>query len=96
MQKFKNMENNIVKLKLFPFSLRGNAKEWLLSLSTSTINSWDDLKEVFTKKYYPLVKILQNRNDIVSFRQNNNERVATTWERIKNMLRTCPSHGVNE
>jgi hypothetical protein len=28
MQKFKNMENDIVKLKLFPFSHRGKAKEW--------------------------------------------------------------------
>jgi hypothetical protein len=39
MQKFENMENNIVKLKLFSFSLREKAKEWLLSLPTSSINS---------------------------------------------------------
>ena len=45
MQKFKNVENNIVKLKLFPFSLRGKAKERLLSLPNARINSWDDLKE---------------------------------------------------
>ena len=32
----------------------------------------------------------------MSFKQNDNEHVATAWERIKNMLRTCPSHGVNE
>ena len=96
MQKFKNVENDIVKLKLFPFSLRGRAKEWLLSLPTASINSWDDLKEPFIKKYYPPVKILQNRNSILSFRQNDNEHVATAWERVKNMLRACPSHGVNE
>ena len=30
MQKFKNVENDILKQKLFPFSLRGKAKEWLL------------------------------------------------------------------
>ena len=77
MQKFKNVENNIVKLKLFPFSLRGKAKEWLLSLPTASINSWDDLKEAFIKKYYPPIKILQNRNSILSFRQNDNEHVAT-------------------
>ena len=96
MQKFKNVENNIVKLKLFPFSLRGKAKEWLLSLPNASINSWDDLKEAYIKKYYPPVKILQNRNSILSFKQLDNEHVATAWERIKNMLRTCPSHGVNE
>jgi hypothetical protein len=95
-QKFKNVENNIVKLKVFPFSLRGKAKEWLLSLPTASINSWDDLKEVFIKMYYPHVMISQNRNSILSFRQNDNEDVATTRERIKNKLRTCPSHGDNE
>ena len=95
MQKFKNVENDIVKLKLFPFSLGDKAKEWLLSLPNASINSWDDLKEAYIKKYYPPIKILQNRNSIISFKQFDNEHVATAWERIKNMLRTCPSHGVN-
>ena len=66
------------------------------SLPTDSINTWDDLKEAFIKKYYPPVKILQNRNNILSFRQNKNEHVAMAWDRIKLMLRTCPSHGVNE
>ena len=96
MQKFKNVESDILKLKLFPFSLRGKAKKWLHSLPTGSMNSWDDLKEAFIKKYYPPVKILQNRNNILSFRQNKNEHIAMAWDRIKLMLRTCPSYGVNE
>jgi hypothetical protein len=39
MQKFKNVENDIVKLKLFPFSLRGKAKDWLLSSPRSMLDS---------------------------------------------------------
>jgi hypothetical protein len=39
MQKFKNVENDIVKLKLFSFSLREKAKDWLLSLPNDSINS---------------------------------------------------------
>jgi hypothetical protein len=56
------VENNIIKLKLFPFSLSGKAKEWLLSLPTTSINSWDDLKEYFIKstthllRYYKIEK----------------------------------------
>jgi hypothetical protein len=96
MQKFKNVESDILKLKLFPFSLIGKAKEWLHSLPSGGINSWDDLKEAFIKKYDPPVKVLQNRNNILTFRQNENEHVAMAWDRIKLMLRTCPSHGVNE
>jgi hypothetical protein len=53
------MENDIVKLKMFPFSLRGKARDWLLSLPNGSINSWDNLREAFIKKYYPPVKILQ-------------------------------------
>jgi hypothetical protein len=79
-------------LKLFPFSLRGKAKDWLLSLPNGSINSI----EGFIKKYYPHVKILQNRNIILSFRQNDNKHEATSWERLKIILRTCPSHGVIE
>ena len=30
MQKYKEVDADIVKLRLFPFSLRGRAKEWLL------------------------------------------------------------------
>jgi hypothetical protein len=44
MQKFKNVENDVLKLKLYPFSLRGKAKEWLHSLPTASIESWDYLK----------------------------------------------------
>jgi hypothetical protein len=85
-----------VKLKLFPFSLRGKAKDWILSLPNGSINSWENLRESFIKKYYPQFKILQNRNNIISFKKNDNEHVATAWERLKIILRTCPSHGVNE
>jgi hypothetical protein len=29
------------------------------------------------------VKILHNRNNILAFRQSDNEHVATTWERLE-------------
>jgi hypothetical protein len=31
-QNYKDVGGDIIKLKLFPFSLRGRAKDWLLSL----------------------------------------------------------------
>jgi hypothetical protein len=39
-QKYKDVESHIIKLKLFPFSLRGKAKDWLLSLPKDSIDSW--------------------------------------------------------
>jgi hypothetical protein len=55
MQNYKNIDNSIDKLKKFPFSLRGKAKEWLLSLPNGIINYWDNLKDSFIKRYQPSV-----------------------------------------
>jgi hypothetical protein len=68
MNKYKDVDGNIIKLKLFPFYLRGRAKDWLLSLPRSSINSWDRCKDVFIGKYYPPAKIIALRSDIMKFR----------------------------
>jgi hypothetical protein len=39
MQKYKDVDGDIIKLKLFPFSLRGRAKDWFLSLPRNSIDS---------------------------------------------------------
>ena len=41
MQKKKDVDNDIVKLKLFPFSLRDRAKTWFSSLPKNSIDSWN-------------------------------------------------------
>ena len=43
MQK-KDVDNDIVRLKLFPFSLRDHAKIWFSSLPRNSIDSWDKCK----------------------------------------------------
>jgi hypothetical protein len=47
MQKYKDVESDIINLKLFPFSLRGKAKDWLLSLTKNSIDSWAKCKDAF-------------------------------------------------
>ena len=44
MQKKKDTDNDIVKLKLFPFSLRDRAKVWFSSLPKNSIDSWNKCK----------------------------------------------------
>ena len=50
MQKYKEVEGDIIKLKLFPFFLRGRAKDWLLSLPRNRIDSWTKCKDAFIGK----------------------------------------------
>ena len=94
MQKYKDVDGAIIKLKLFPFSLRGRAKDWLLSLPRNSIDSWDKCKDAFIGKFYPPAKIISLRSDIMKFRQFDNEHVAQAWERMKSLIKNCPTHGL--
>src|SRR4051794_33020875 len=94
MQKYRDIDGDIVKLKLFPFSLRGRAKDWLLSLPRNSIDSWVKCKDVFFGKYYPPAKIISLRSDIMKFRQSDSEHVAQAWERMKSLVKNCPTHGL--
>src|SRR3954464_59963 len=94
MHKYRDIDGDIVKLKLFPFSLRGRAKDWLLSLPRNSIDSWVKCKDDFTGKYYPPAKFISLRSDIMKFRQFYNQHVAQAWERMKSLVKNCPTHGL--
>jgi hypothetical protein len=94
MQKYKAVETDIIKLKLFPFYLRGKAKDWLLSLPKNSIDSWVKCKDAFIGKYYPPAKIIALCSDIMKFSQFDNEHVAQAWERMKSMINNCLTHGL--
>ena len=45
---------NVVKLRLFPFSLLGKAKQWFYK--EKDINTWDKCSNAFLAKFFPLGK----------------------------------------
>jgi hypothetical protein len=95
MQKKKYVDNDIIKLKLFPFSLRDRAKTWFSSLPRNSIDSWDKCKNAFIAKYFPPAKIISLRNQMMNFKQLEQEHVSQAWERMKLMIRNCPTHGLS-
>src|SRR5215213_3671330 len=94
MQKYKDVDGDIIKLKVFPFSLRGRAKDWLLSLPKNSIDSWTKCKDAFIGRYYPPAKIISLRSSIMNFKQLDTEHVAQAWERMKTLVKNCPTHGL--
>src|SRR3954468_10867845 len=84
----------LLNLRFFPFSLRGGGKVWLQSLTRNSIDSWDKCKDAFIGKYYPPAKIIYLRSDIMKFRQSDSEHVAQAWERMKSLVKNCPTHGL--
>ena len=95
MQQKKDVDNDVLKMKLFPFSLRDSAKIWFSSLPRNSIDSWNKCTDAFITKYFPPAKIISLRTQIMNFKQLEHEHVAQSWERMKMMLRNCPTHGLN-
>ncbi|KAH9647957.1 hypothetical protein KPL70_025394 [Citrus sinensis] len=83
-----------LRLRLFPFSLRDQARAWLNSLPPDSITTWNDLADKFLMKYFPPTKNAKLRNEITSFHQLKDESLYDTCERFKELLRRCPHHGI--
>src|SRR3954471_7381499 len=52
------------------------------------------MRRCFYREVLPPAKIIQLRNNIMNFRQLNNEHVAQAWERMKMLVKNCPTHGL--
>src|SRR3954471_16630451 len=60
----------------------------------NSIDSWTRCKDAFIGKYYPPAKIISMRSDIMKFKQLDSEHVALAWERMKSLVKNCPTHGL--
>lgn len=51
--KLNQVPYDVVKMKLFPFSLKGAARTWLEKEPPNSIHTWDDLASKFVNHFYP-------------------------------------------
>ena len=47
------MRPEVIKLQLFPFSLRDMAATWFESLSYGSMNNWEELVEAYMSGFFP-------------------------------------------
>lgn len=79
--------DDTIRLRLFPFSLRGLAYKWLTSLAPRSINTWNDLVEKFLGQHFPPSKVVKIREEISVFKQGELETLFEAYERFKDLLR---------
>ncbi|XP_039118786.1 uncharacterized protein LOC120254831 [Dioscorea cayenensis subsp. rotundata] len=91
--KINSVSDDAIRLRLFPFSLRGEAYRWLTSLAPGSITTWKDMVEKFLARYFPPSKAARLRQEISSFRQGDTETLFEAHERFKDLLCMCPHHG---
>ncbi|XP_073061662.1 uncharacterized protein [Primulina eburnea] len=94
--KINNVSDDIIRLRLFPFSLRDQARGWLQLLPLGSITTWHELATKFLAKYFPPAKSAQFKIEISTFRQTEFEQLYEAWERYKELLRKCPNHGFED
>ncbi|CAN6446967.1 unnamed protein product [Victoria cruziana] len=91
--KISHVEDGALRLRLFLFSLKDRARDWLKSLPPAvSINTWEDLQREFLKKYFPIGKTNHYRRAISLFTALEGEYFHQAWERMKDLLRKCPHH----
>ena len=85
----------VIKLQLFPFSLRDVAATWFDSLPVGSVNTWEELVEAYMSRFFPPALIAKRRGEIIIFKQEEGESLYTGWERFKILLKRCPMHGID-
>ena len=84
------VDHNVIKLKLFPFSLRNKARNSFNNLMSGSINTWGTLVDTFLTKFFPLQLTSQLRAEITQFRQGDQETLYDAWDRFKELLIRFP------
>ncbi|XP_061375238.1 uncharacterized protein LOC133317394, partial [Gastrolobium bilobum] len=88
------IEANNFELKLFPCSLKDEARDWLQSQPEGSITSWDDLAAKFLARFFSASKMARLKAEINAFEQKESESLYEAWTRFKGLLRKCPQHGI--
>ncbi|GJS50628.1 reverse transcriptase domain-containing protein [Tanacetum coccineum] len=83
--------DDVVKLILFSFSLKGAAETWLENEPPNSITYWDDLVSKFLNRFFPHSKTRELRKEITNFQQVFGETFTEAWERFKDLLRKFSS-----
>ncbi|XP_021307497.1 uncharacterized protein LOC110431955 [Sorghum bicolor] len=89
----KDVAPDSVKLRLFPFSLSGKAKQWFYQ-SKEVVDTWNKCAASFLAKFFPMSKTNALRGKISNFQQCSLESIPEAWERLQEYIRACPHHGM--
>ena len=59
--KLNGVRPEVIKLQLFPFSLRDVAKTWFESLPIRLVTNWEELVEAYMSKFFPSEGLLREK-----------------------------------
>ncbi|KAK1669259.1 hypothetical protein QYE76_057418 [Lolium multiflorum] len=82
--------------KIFPFSLKDDAKTWYNNLPPNSIKSPKELLDVFFRKYFPASAQHIALQRIYNFNQGDEEKLPEAWSRFCSLIRARPEHDLEK
>ena len=93
--KLNGVRPEVIKLHLFPFSLRDIAATWYDSLPYGSVDTWEEQVEAYLGRFFPPSLTSEIRREIIVFQQGEDESLYIAWERFKRLLKKCSMHGID-
>ena len=81
--KLNGVRPEVIKLQLFPFSLRDVEATWFESLPVGSVNNWEELVEAYMRKFFRPTVTFEMRGEIIVFKQGEDECLHNACERTK-------------
>ncbi|KAK1645139.1 hypothetical protein QYE76_062944 [Lolium multiflorum] len=82
--------------KIFPFSLKDDAKTWYNNLPPNSIKSPKELLDVFFRKYFSASAQHIALQRIYNFNQEDEEKLPEAWARFCSLIRARPEHDLEK
>jgi hypothetical protein len=91
----RRVNQDVVRLHLFPFSFLEKAKQWFYA-NREVVSIWEKCFNAFLAKFFPLGKTNALQNKISSFQQLTKETIGEAWEHFLDYISVCPHHMMDE
>ena len=90
------MDLDVIGLRVFPLSLTGEAAIWFTELPYNSIFTWNQLRDAFLARYYPVSKKLNHIDRVNNFVALQGESISSSWDRFTSFLRSVPNHRIDD
>ena len=78
--KLNRVKPELIKLQLFPFSLRDVAATLFESLPYGLVNNWEQLVKAYMSRFFPPVLTSERRGEIIVLKQGGDKSLYTAWK----------------
>jgi len=88
--RIEGISDETLRWKLFPFSLKGKARQWYNRAIGKQQGDWGSLRFNFCLDFYPISQIIDLRVRVLTIKQESKESLASAWNRFTTLLASDP------